>query len=204
MSPAETSSLEERARYRRVIRGAEELFKRNGFKGVTMEAVAREAAVSKVTVYSYFKNKDELFIVVAERMAELMRRAVLNELAAEALPLDDRLANAVLAKLKLVAVNVRGSAHAEDLFSQTDRLAGEAFERMEADLMAALTAAICEDEALAPKAGSLALALLYGGGAVGKFAVGLDDLERETRAFVAIHLAGARALAVQREKPDEQ
>lgn len=202
MSPIAEASLEERARYRRVIRAAEELFKKNGFRGVTMEAVARDAAVSKVTVYSYFKNKDELFIAVAERMAALMRRAVFDELAAEAAPVDQRLTGAVVAKLRLYFLNVAGSSHAEDLFSQTDRLAGAAFEAMEADILAAMSASIAEDPALAPRATSLANALLYGGGAVGKRAATLADMERDAADFVSIHLAGARALATHREKPE--
>jgi AcrR family transcriptional regulator len=40
------------------------LFKKVGFRAVTMELVAREANVAKATLYSYFKNKDELFLAV--------------------------------------------------------------------------------------------------------------------------------------------
>jgi AcrR family transcriptional regulator len=47
-----------------------------GFRAVTMELVAREANVAKATLYSYFKNKDELFLAVCARMARLLRGAV--------------------------------------------------------------------------------------------------------------------------------
>ncbi len=194
--------IEDRARYRRIIRAAEEAFKKSGFRGVTMEQVAKEAAVSKVTVYAYFKNKDELFTAVAVRMAELMRRAIANELAAEALPLDERLTRALVAKHRLVFVNVTGSSHAEDLFSQTDKLAGDAFEQLDRDNFAALTAAISEDKMLAPSAVQLAGALYFGGSAVGKRSASVADLERDVAAFVTIHLAGARSLAAKGEKAE--
>src|ERR1700722_14380679 len=68
-STAQDTVNEENARYKRAIRTAEELFKKVGFRAVTMELVAREANVAKATLYSYFKNKDELYLAVCARMA---------------------------------------------------------------------------------------------------------------------------------------
>src|ERR1700760_3749028 len=67
-APGPGGNPEENARCRRTIRAAEELFKKAGFRAVTMELVAREANVAKATLYSYFKNKDELFLAVCARM----------------------------------------------------------------------------------------------------------------------------------------
>ena len=58
---------DENARCRRALRTAEELFKKMGFRAVTMELVAREADLAKATLYSYFKNKDELYLAVCGR-----------------------------------------------------------------------------------------------------------------------------------------
>src|SRR4029077_13230949 len=55
-STAQDALTDENARYKRVVRTAEELFKKVGFRAVTMELVAREANVAKATLYSYFKN----------------------------------------------------------------------------------------------------------------------------------------------------
>jgi len=46
-SAAQNTDNDENARYKRAIRTAEELFKKVGFRAVTMELVAREANVAK-------------------------------------------------------------------------------------------------------------------------------------------------------------
>jgi AcrR family transcriptional regulator len=69
------AATETTAAQRRIIRAAEEAFKKSGFRGVTMEAVARDAAVAKATLYAQFRNKDELFLAVCSRMAALTNRA---------------------------------------------------------------------------------------------------------------------------------
>ena len=43
-----------------IIETAKDLFYRYGSKRVTVEEICRTAAVSKVTFYKYFKNKDAL------------------------------------------------------------------------------------------------------------------------------------------------
>ena len=52
------------------------LFFRHGLEGVTMEAVAREAGVSKVTVYGHFMTKEALFGSVIRRETETIRRGL--------------------------------------------------------------------------------------------------------------------------------
>src|SRR5580698_963284 len=126
-STAQDTVNDENARYRRVLRSAEELFKKLGFRAVTMELVAREANVAKATLYSYFKNKDELFLAVCARMARLLRAAVEQALIKPDVPLDARLTDAVIAKQRLIFTLVRGSAHAAELFSYTHSMAGEIF-----------------------------------------------------------------------------
>src|ERR1700680_3436206 len=117
----------ENVRYKRAIRAAEEMFKRVGFRAVTMEMVAREANVAKATLYSYFKNKDELFIAVSARMARILRGGVEQALAKPDAPLDDRLTEAVISKHRLIFTLVRGSPHAAELFSYTHAMAGDIF-----------------------------------------------------------------------------
>ncbi|GHE20191.1 TetR/AcrR family transcriptional regulator [Halomonas urumqiensis] len=52
------------------------LFFQHGLDGVTMEAVAREAGVSKVTVYGHFSTKEALFGSVIRRETEKMRQGL--------------------------------------------------------------------------------------------------------------------------------
>src|SRR6202050_2880626 len=122
---AQDTLIDENARYKRVIRSAEELFKKLGFRAVTMELVAREANVAKATLYSYFKNKDELFLAVCARMAGILRASVEQALTKPDAPLDARLTEAVIAKQRPIFALVRGSAHAAELFTYTHSMAGE-------------------------------------------------------------------------------
>lgn len=47
-----------------VLQGAREVFLRDGFEGASVDAIAREAGVSKATLYSYFADKRMLFMEV--------------------------------------------------------------------------------------------------------------------------------------------
>lgn len=49
-----------------VLAGAREVFLRDGFEGASVDAIAREAGVSKATLYSYFADKRVLFLAVAK------------------------------------------------------------------------------------------------------------------------------------------
>ena len=189
----------ERANVRRSIRAAEALFKRIGFRAVTMEAVARDANISKVTLYSYFRNKDELFLAVCQRMAELLRSAVEAALTPADAPLDTRIARAVIAKHRMVFTLVRGSAHAAELFSSKDAIAGDVFAALDVAVLTLLERAIAADPQLSRRAERLARALYFGCAdlaARGSSAAAMqDDLED----FVAVHVAGARALSRQED-----
>lgn len=44
-----------------VIEAARELFKKYGYKKVTMDEIASESNVTKKTIYTYFKDKESLF-----------------------------------------------------------------------------------------------------------------------------------------------
>jgi TetR/AcrR family transcriptional regulator, mexJK operon transcriptional repressor len=52
-------------KYDQVLDGAWHVFRRDGFEGASVDDIAREAGVSKATLYSYFPDKRLLFIEVA-------------------------------------------------------------------------------------------------------------------------------------------
>ena len=186
---------DDNARFKRVIRAAEELFKRVGFRAVTMEMVAREASVAKATLYGHFRNKDELYLAVCARMARLLRRTVEQALAQPQTPLDARLGEAVIAKHRIVFALVRGSAHAAELFSYKDAMAGDIFADLDAAILKLLADAMAGDAQLAPNAGRLARALYLGGADLASRSATAAEMESELREFAAVHLAGARLLA---------
>src|SRR5947209_11896109 len=53
-----------------ILRGARRAFLGAGFGAVSMDAIAREAAVSKATVYAHFNSKEALFGAVVADVAE--------------------------------------------------------------------------------------------------------------------------------------
>jgi TetR/AcrR family transcriptional repressor of mexJK operon len=53
-------------KFDQVIEGAKVVFLREGFEGASVDEIARDAGVSKATLYSYFPDKQHLFLAVLE------------------------------------------------------------------------------------------------------------------------------------------
>lgn len=53
-------------KFDQVIEGARVVFMREGFEGASVDEIARDAGVSKATLYSYFPDKQHLFLAVLE------------------------------------------------------------------------------------------------------------------------------------------
>lgn len=62
-----------RRKRRAVVDAATRMFLRHGYAGVSMDAIAREAGVSKQTIYNHHASKEALFgAIVRERCAGLL------------------------------------------------------------------------------------------------------------------------------------
>jgi AcrR family transcriptional regulator len=194
-SSAQDTQIDENARYKRVIRAAEELFKKVGFRAVTMELVAREANVAKATLYSYFKNKDELYVAVCARMARILRDSVEQALMKPDAPLDERLAEAVIAKHRPVFTLVRASPHAAELLTYTHSMAGEIFANLDLEMLDMFRAAMADDPQLGRSAEQLARALYFGSAPLASRSESTAQMEQEVGAFARAYLAGSRVLA---------
>lgn len=59
-----------RSKAEAILGAAEREFLAAGFGAVTMDAIAREANVSKATVYAHYSGKEELFGAVVARLSE--------------------------------------------------------------------------------------------------------------------------------------
>lgn len=67
-------------KYDQVVAGARTVFLAEGFEGASVDLIAKEAGVSKATLYSYFPDKRMLFIEVAkEECARQADRALMVE-----------------------------------------------------------------------------------------------------------------------------
>jgi len=81
--PDGTHTIKKGRKYDQVLDGARDVFMRDGFEGASVDDIAKAAGVSKATLYSYFTNKQFLFMEIAQR--ECQRQA---DTAIEGIDLD--------------------------------------------------------------------------------------------------------------------
>jgi TetR/AcrR family transcriptional regulator, mexJK operon transcriptional repressor len=86
-SPGRPKDLGKRAA---ILEAAKRLFTTQGYAGVSMDQIAAEAGVSKLTVYSHFGDKEALFAAAVKAHCERQLPAALFDEAAAA-PLHDGL-----------------------------------------------------------------------------------------------------------------
>jgi AcrR family transcriptional regulator len=70
MEPSQRNEQPAGGKAESVLAAAKRAFLAGGFGAVSMDAIAREAAVSKATVYAHFGSKEELFGAVIGRECE--------------------------------------------------------------------------------------------------------------------------------------
>jgi AcrR family transcriptional regulator len=72
LKPRSTDKREE------VLDIASENFRVKGFDGTSINVMAREAGISKESIYRYFGSKEDLFLAVIERELAVYRQAMLD------------------------------------------------------------------------------------------------------------------------------
>jgi TetR/AcrR family transcriptional repressor of mexJK operon len=80
------------AKRQAILEAAKTLFLSNGYDGSSMDAIAAEAGVSKLTVYSHFTDKEKLFAAAVKSKCEEQLPELLFELSEDA-PIDSLLMN---------------------------------------------------------------------------------------------------------------
>ncbi len=106
-APGRPKDLEKRAA---ILEAAKRLFPAHGFEGTSMDAIAAEAGVSKLTVYSHFKDKDSLFFeTVACKCEEQLPHAIF-ELKRDA-PLREQLTQIGRAFFRLITSHEAMALH---------------------------------------------------------------------------------------------
>ena len=59
-----------------IIETARDLFTKYGYKKVSMDEIAHEANVTKKTIYSYFKDKDSMFLYFLNEELEKLKAEI--------------------------------------------------------------------------------------------------------------------------------
>jgi TetR/AcrR family transcriptional repressor of mexJK operon len=88
VGPGRPKDLEKRAA---ILDAAKRLFPLHGFEGVSMDAIAAEAGVSKLTVYSHFSDKDTLFREAVKARCEDQLPCEFFAVPSEPMPIRDHL-----------------------------------------------------------------------------------------------------------------
>lgn len=74
-----------------IVNEALKLFYRHGFHATGVDRIIKEAGVSKKTLYSHFRTKDELILATLRKRDELFRNRMMRETEARATAPRERL-----------------------------------------------------------------------------------------------------------------
>jgi len=67
-------------KYNNLLQKAEELFWKYGYTSVSVDQIAREAGISKMTIYKHFHSKEELFVEVLLRNTEYHTKIIMDKI----------------------------------------------------------------------------------------------------------------------------
>lgn len=131
----------ERGRQDDILSAAIAVFFRYGLHRVTMEDIAREAGVSRQTVYARFGNKERLFVAAASSLIDRSSAGALAALAGPG-PLWDRVLAAFEAQNVGHVRDLQRSEHAEELWGTVSTLLAPIVASKERRMVAAIAAAV--------------------------------------------------------------
>lgn len=129
-------------RQNQILSAAQTLFFERGLRATTMAAISETAGVAKPTLYSRYKDKNAVFqAVVASILDEL--RGLMDDEFAKSGSVEDRLAAALVAKY-CVVFDMLQSPHVAQMMEDRVLYAGEAFEKLNADVAKRIEGMISE------------------------------------------------------------
>jgi AcrR family transcriptional regulator len=149
-------------RRNRIVDAARHLILKNGLKGTSMEAIAREARIAKPTLYAYFPDKESVYAAIIDALNMDLRSTFHAALAG---PGDaaSRIGNALATKYQLISDLLAGSPHAAELYSDEDRAVKAQLQLLEMEMAEAVVGCLAEAGARDPETlGRLVLAGTFG------------------------------------------
>ena len=124
-----------------VLRAAMTRFSSYGYKRTSMEDIAKEARVSRPTLYAYFKNKEAILRNVSEGIHDSALTAIESHLAAKR-PLAERLHRSFWAWSQPFMDILFGSAHGAELIGASSAMASDVSDQARERFLALLTTAL--------------------------------------------------------------
>jgi AcrR family transcriptional regulator len=108
-----------------ILEAGQSIFIHYGFARASLDLIAREAGISRTGLYHHFRNKEEIFRAVVERLNEASLAAA-TEQAARAAPLQGKLLGVLRAKLGWFFEQLSTTRHGNEILDESNRLCGEA------------------------------------------------------------------------------
>jgi AcrR family transcriptional regulator len=87
-----------------IVRTAADLFRERGFPATTLDDVARRLGMSKASLYTYFRGKDEILAAISQETIESFTRELNLVLTSDLSP-EDKLRRIVRAHVRFVIAN---------------------------------------------------------------------------------------------------
>jgi AcrR family transcriptional regulator len=125
-----------------ILLAAQELLLKHGLRGTSMEAIARQARIAKPTLYAYFPDKIAIFQTLVDAVIAEWRDNFVGALSGDDGDIVQRVGAALTAKNKGAMRLINASPHAGELYDAHDRIAGAQFRSFDAEVAAALEAAL--------------------------------------------------------------
>jgi AcrR family transcriptional regulator len=95
-----------------------------GLRRTSMEDIAREARVSRASIYFHFGSKDQVFRALAERLHE-QNLTAMRAAAAATGPVESRIRGALEARLGSFVEITYSSPHGDELLDEHNRVCGD-------------------------------------------------------------------------------
>jgi AcrR family transcriptional regulator len=123
MSSRAAAALE--GRREDILEAGQSIFIHYGFARASLDLIAREAGISRTGLYHHFRNKEEIFRAVVERLNEASL-ATASEQASRVEPLESKLLVVLRAKLGWFFEKLSTTRHGGEILDESNRLCGEA------------------------------------------------------------------------------
>lgn len=131
-----------------ILKAAQVVFARHGFRQTAMAMVAEEAGLSRQALYHHFASKEALFAGLVDALHEGALDASKTAAEKSASTVADAIAGVMLAYHKALVSRIAGSTYAAELIEESGRLCGAAvssFGRRFEKLLEGVVAAFVRD-----------------------------------------------------------
>jgi AcrR family transcriptional regulator len=108
-----------------ILTAGQSIFIHYGFARASLDLIAREAGISRTGLYHHFRNKEEIFRAMVERLNDLSLAAATEQATADG-PFEARLFGVLRAKMAWFFERLSTTRHGNEILDESNRLCGDA------------------------------------------------------------------------------